>query len=119
MSFVFDTYALIEIIEGKPAYKKYVDLPVFINNLTYYEFYYLILRDRENQVTKILNLFNFNFLEIKKEHIHDAAKFRLKNKEKKLSFPDCLGYIMAEENKMKFLTGDKEFENFDNVEFVK
>ena len=32
---------------------------------------------------------------------------------------DCIGYIMAKKLNIKFLTGDKEFENFLNVEFVK
>ena len=32
---------------------------------------------------------------------------------------DCIGYIIAKRLGMKFLTGDKEFEGFENVEFVK
>ena len=32
---------------------------------------------------------------------------------------DCIGYILAKNIGIKFLTGDKEFENLDNVEFVK
>ncbi len=32
---------------------------------------------------------------------------------------DCIGYIFAKQLGIKFLTGDKEFENLDNVEFVK
>jgi uncharacterized protein len=43
----------------------------------------------------------------------------LKRKKRKLSIPDCIGYVVAKREGAKFLTGDKEFENFSNVEFVK
>jgi len=32
---------------------------------------------------------------------------------------DCIGYVIAERNKMRFLTGDEKFKNKKNVEFVK
>ena len=32
---------------------------------------------------------------------------------------DCIGYILAKRLSIKFLTGDKEFEKLDDVEFVK
>ncbi|MBI2499830.1 hypothetical protein HYV88_06310 [Candidatus Woesearchaeota archaeon] len=51
--------------------------------------------------------------------IKEASKFRFKNIKKKFSFIDCLGYIMAKNRKYFFVTGDKEFEVMDNVEFVK
>ena len=51
--------------------------------------------------------------------IKNAMKFRLANKKKKLSYADCIGYQLAKEHGLKFLTGDKEFENLPNVEFVK
>ena len=36
-----------------------------------------------------------------------------------LSMTDCVGYVVAKRLGVKFLTGDKEFRNFQNVEFVK
>jgi len=32
---------------------------------------------------------------------------------------DCVGYVLAIRNNLKFLTGDEKFENKKNVEFVK
>lgn len=32
---------------------------------------------------------------------------------------DCIGYVYAKENGLRFVTGDKEFEGMENVEFVK
>ena len=51
-------------------------------------------------------------------NILNASKFRLKHKKKNLSYTDCVGYIIAQDMKIKFLTGDKEFKNLPNVEFV-
>jgi len=53
------------------------------------------------------------------EIIKLAMLFRYKNKKRKLSMVDCIGYVMAGKLGIKFLTGDKEFEKLDNVEFVK
>ena len=46
-------------------------------------------------------------------------KFRYNNKKKEMSMTDCISYFMAKELGIKFLTGDKEFENLENVEFAK
>ncbi len=36
-----------------------------------------------------------------------------------MSYADAVGYYLAQKNKLKFLTGDKEFEELAGVEFVK
>lgn len=36
-----------------------------------------------------------------------------------MSMTDCISYFMAKDLEIKFLTGDKEFENLDYVEFIK
>ena len=45
-------------------------------------------------------------------------QFRLSWKDRGVSITDCVGYIMAKKLGIKFLTGDKEFEKLDGVEFV-
>ena len=45
-------------------------------------------------------------------------KFRYENKHKKMSMTDCISYIQAKKLGIKFLTGDKEFKNKENVEHV-
>ena len=51
--------------------------------------------------------------------IKEAMKLKLKFKDKKLSYVDCIGYVFALELGLKFLTGDNEFKDLVNVEFVK
>ena len=54
------------------------------------------------------------------DHIlKEAIKFRKVNKKMDLSYTDCIGYVYALKNSLIFLTGDKEFKNMKNVEFVK
>ncbi len=43
----------------------------------------------------------------------------LKTTNRNLSIPDAIGYIVAKRLGIKFLTGDSDFEKFENVEFVK
>lgn len=51
--------------------------------------------------------------------IKSAMEFRHANRKKNFSMVDCIGYQLARENNLIFLTGDKEFEGIENVEFVK
>ena len=58
-------------------------------------------------------------MEIDDETLKEAMKFRKELKKRDVSYTDSIGYIYAKRHNMKFLTGDKEFENLENVEFVK
>lgn len=58
-------------------------------------------------------------VEISDEIIKESNGFKSINKKRKLSYVDCIGYIIAKINNIKFLTGDKEFKNMENIEFVK
>ena len=49
----------------------------------------------------------------------NAMFFRLQNKSLNLSYVDCIGYVLARSSGLKFLTGDIQFKDMSNVEFVK
>ena len=49
--------------------------------------------------------------------IKNATDMRLKFKH--MSFPDVIGYVVAKRLGIKFLTGDNDFKDMKNVEFVK
>jgi predicted nucleic acid-binding protein len=118
--YFFDSYAIIEIFNGNKNYEKYTHSIIFITKQNLFEVYYAFLRLKKE---KIANYFLEKFypftIEFDSNDIIDAAKLKLKYKNRKLSMTDCLGYVIAKNRSIKFLTGDKEFIDFDNVEFVK
>lgn len=119
--YYFDTYALIEIIYANPNYKKFSGSVAFCTTrLNLMELYYGLLRKHNKEIAE---LFYDRFLpfchEITDDLIKEAMQFRLLHKSRKLSYVDSIGYVMAKQRGIPFLTGDKEFESFSGVEFVK
>ena len=119
-NYFFDSYAIIEIIKGNENYEFACDLAMITSPMNLAEVYYaLLLLYNKETVDKILKNLNFQFLEITPETSKNSAIFRYQNKKLNLSYIDCVGYTLAINNDLLFLTGDKGFEKFDNVEFVK
>lgn len=118
--FFFDTYALIELIKGNKNYEKYEDANLVITKLNLFELYYSALKDSEETIASImLEKYSDFTIDFDNNTIELAAKFKLLNKKLNLSMTDCIGYILAKQLGITFLTGDKQFKNMDNVEFVK
>ncbi len=116
----FDSYAILEIIKGNENYRQYSDKTFIINTLILSEVFYALLRETNlDTATEIIKKMNFEFLEIDKDIAIESARFRFENKNKKLSYADCIGYITSLRHHLKFLTGDKEFKDLDHVEFVR
>jgi len=120
-TYFFDTYAFYEIIEGNLEYKPYTkDVAVITTKLNLMELYYglFILYGKET-AEKYFDEFVEYCIDIDDTTIKQAMEFRSLHKRRNLSYIDCLGYILAKNRNIKFLTGDKEFSEFDNVKFVK
>ena len=118
--YVFDTYALIEIIKGNENYLPYTNSRIVITSFILAELCYLSIRLYGNKKAYEYVDKYYGFVKgINKEIIKDAMNFRYTNIKKKMSIADCIGYILAKKLSIKFLTGDKEFKNLPNVEFVK
>jgi|SRR3989344_688455 len=120
-TFFFDTYAFYELIEGNESYKNYTkNIAIVTTKLNLMELYYGLIAKYDE---KTANIFYDKLVQyctvIDDDSIKSAMMFRLINKKKDLSYVDCIGYIIAKKRNIKFLTGDKEFENMENVEFVK
>ena len=118
--YFFDSYAILEIIKGNVSYEKYkTDTPICtIFNLV--EVHQALLRLFNKQTADYwVNKCDYVLLDITKEDIISASDFRFENRKRKLSSIDCIEYSLAKRNDLKFLTGDKEFENMEGVEFVK
>ncbi len=119
--YFFDTYAIIEVVKGNSNYSPYMEETIFttINNLAEVYYYFLRETNKETADQSIAKL-DISFVEITEDNAIEAASFRYKYKNKKMSFIDCIGYIVAINNNLLFLTGDDDFKDgFENVEFVK
>lgn len=120
MKYFFDTYAIIEIIEDNKSYDKYKEEDIVTSILNVGELYYsLLIKKVEESAETWHEKLKRSAVLIDAEIIKKAMKFRFENKGKKFSFIDCVGYVIAKDRGLIFLTGDEGFKNMDNVEFVK
>ena len=124
IEFFYDSYAILEYVDGNPKYQKYFEEPIGITSIpNLMEVYYHLLRTKtEEQADEIFDSFlavssDYSTLELK-----NGMKKRLEMKQQmklNISFVDALGYSIALQRGLKFLTGDREFEGMPNVEYVK
>ena len=120
VKYFFDSYAIIEIIKGNLNYSKYSQEEVVITLFNLAEIYWSALNDLKQEVAdEIYSHYRRSVSDVDDNILKQAIKFRKQNKNKNLSYTDCIGYIFALESGLIFLTGDKEFEKLSNVEFVK
>ncbi len=118
--YFLDSYALIGIVKENQNYKKFQDTINFTSLMNLLEFHYSISREfGQKKADETIAKLKEMSITIDFKDIEAASKFRFKNSKKELSYIDCLGYSMAINRSMKFVTGDKQFENLENVEFVK
>ena len=118
-TFFFDTYAFHELIVSNENYKPYSDVSIITTKLNLMELYYtLLLKYGREAAEKYFDEFISYTIEIDDDIFKKACEFKLSNKNKRLSYVDCIGYILAKSRNVKFLTGDKEFKYLENVEFA-
>ena len=115
----YDTYALYAIATGKESYLNYVKGKIITGLMNLYEFYYILIKENNKKLAEeFFNRLVNVCVKINPTLIKEAANFRFKEIKRKLSYVDCLGYIIAKNNKVKFLTGDVGFKGLPNVIFV-
>ena len=120
-SFFFDTYSFYEIIVGNLRYLPYTkDVKIVTTQLNLMELYYQLLkRYRKEDALHFFKKYEELVIPISNSVIIEAMDFRKEHYKQNISYVDCLGYIIARKMKIPFLTGDRQFEGMDNVEFVK
>ena len=119
VNYFFDSYAVIEIIKANTNYSNYFNEQLAFTIFNLAEIYWAILRDFDEQkADEIYSQIKYFVVDISDEVLIDAMKFRKKHKKRDLSYADCIGYVYALKNNLIFLTGDKEFKNLPNVEFI-
>lgn len=121
MDYFFDSYAIIELILENKNYEKFKEEMISTSTLNLMEVYYFLLRTYNKQTADFwMRKLKFNLSNIIKLDVAlKSSYFRFSNKKEKLSYVDCLGYILSGEMNLRFLTGDEKFKNKENVEFVK
>ena len=118
-TYFFNSYAFIEMYKNNPSYLPYRQAGIVTTAVNLFEVFYYFLK--ESQV-----LFAHSFLARFREYAVDfntdlvapAALFKYKHRKEKLAMVDCVGYTLSQELGIKFLTGDMQFRNKENVEFV-
>ena len=111
-------------MRGNRNYEQYADLELATTEFNLLELSYALVRDYgKSKALELLSAVrdSFEVVKVDDNDFTNASEFRLRSKKqgKKLSLIDCLGYVGAKRLNIKFLTGDEEFKNLENVEFVK
>lgn len=118
--YFYDSYALIELLNGNPNYAKYENSTIITTKLNLFEVYHYFLRFEKKDMGEI---FLHNFwkcaFDFSSSVIRNAVELKIAKNNRNVSMTDCIGYSFAKILKIPFLTGDKEFEKMENVEFVK
>lgn len=118
-AYFFDSYAIIELIEGNPAYIPYKEARLATTTFNLVEVHYYLLRKFGNRFAEAFFKSLLNTIVDYVPYIPQANEMRYSMRKTDVSTTDCIGYLVAQAVGMKFLTGDKEFKNMPNVEFVK
>ena len=110
-TYFFDSYAVFEMLEGNPNYLAYKKSLTVLTKLNLFEIYYGMLREKGKEKAKeLLEEFSESVVDYDNEDIIDASEIKKQNPRR--SMADCIGYVVSLRLKIKFLTGDKEFEDY-------
>ena len=119
MKYFFDSYALVEVIRADPHYAEFMEEPVITSATNLAEVLYYALRTgQEKAYETAMQRLNPDLLDTNRRDWENAARIKFEYREKKLSLVDGLGYVLAEKNRLQFLTGDRQFEKMQNVKWV-
>ncbi|MEM2192574.1 MAG: PIN domain-containing protein [Candidatus Hadarchaeales archaeon] len=127
MSYLLDTYALIEWYDqGNSRYRPYFDPGVkrYLTKLTLLEFYHYVYHNKGKELAEKYYSHlkrHAEIVELTEDVLKKSAVFRseMLKKGKRFSYADCVNYVSAKELRAKLLTGDREFEKMENVELVR
>jgi predicted nucleic acid-binding protein len=116
----FDTYALVAMLHGNPAYAKYVHEDFFIPDTTLAEFSRVLLKAKSREIYDIwVSQLEPYARPVDLDLLLNAMEFRNSHPKKDFSFFDAVGFASAIRERCPFVTGDEAFKGMENVEFVK
>ena len=114
-----DTYALWEIIQGNPKFSFLLNEEMVITEWTLLELYKTMIKSFDKSFSLLwIEKFRPFSRTVNFETLMMSVDFFEENKKKNLSLFDCVGYIYSKTNNLRFVTGDKEFKDMENVLFI-
>lgn len=118
--YVYDSYAIIEYLKDNASFVRYFEeFQGMTTMFNLVEVYYCMLREEGKERADVaFDTFYPMLIQPPTKTLTRAMILKLKHKKKKLSYADCIGYQLALDRDLKFLTGDQQFKEMDNVEFV-
>ncbi len=119
-TYLFDAYAILEIMQGNPKYAPYTGSKILTTQLHLFEITFACLRYLgPESAGAVLEKYKAHAVAYDEKVIAAAAWMRYRLKERRLSMADMIGYTVAASLKIPFLTGDRQFSGLPNVEFVR
>lgn len=120
MKYFWDSFAVIELLQGSRAYAAFKQEPITITIFNLVDIYWAVLRDLgAKKADEIFNRLRACVVDVGDETLRDAMQYRERHRKRRLSYADCIGYVYAKRKRMRFLTGDKEFKGVRNVRFTR
>jgi PIN domain. len=121
--YFYDSYAVIAYLSDNPDYRAYFEEnDGVLTKLNLIEICFRTIEVHGTEAAaEVIKLLTKYVIDFSQTDIIESMKLRLTLKKtgRNMSYADAVGYYLAQKNKLKFLTGDKEFEELAGVEFVK
>jgi hypothetical protein len=122
-SYFADSYALIEMLKGNKNYRSFQSERLITTEFNICEVGFAVCRDYPANAPQVLKTVRkMVTLQATRDEDYCSGAARRKQesgKGKKLSTIDCIGYSVANWLSIQFLTGDREFADMENVQFVR
>lgn len=120
-AYFWDTYAFYRFVKGSDTHLNYAkNFFIVTTRLNLMELHYILLSDFGKETADYYyDRFVELTIDIDDAIVKKASGFKLAFKNRKFSYVDSIGYILAKSKGIKFLTGDSQFQDLDNVEFVR
>jgi uncharacterized protein with PIN domain len=122
-SFFADSYALTGMLKGNENYQSFQSEHLITTEFNICEVGFAVCREYPGRATRVLKtLRKMVVIQETRDEASCAGAARRKlatGEGKKLSTIDCVGYSVANRLNIPFLTGDREFADMDNVQFVR
>ena len=119
-TFFFDSYAFFELIFGNENYKPYAkDTTIITTRLNLMELHYgMMSKYGKDFANQLYDEYSTYCVDVDDYVFKKASELKYSLKQRHVSYIDCVGYVLAKLRNVPFLTGDKQFQDLDNVEFV-